>query len=526
KASKKYSQEVEGGYDLSYIMENIDQAASFYNVAIKRDEAMLKNTLKQMKERDQQVAALITGGFHTKGLTELMKSKGLSYLVVVPKYEDQKERPYIAILTGKTEAYEELIEKGQYELAVAQYFSTGQVNDLAYAIALAVKETGEKDLEATIELYQSSYEGAQAGLKESKVTGKRLTLDEFRLIAKQFTSMVQEEFKKTRDERFTKTRAVDTIIKVRTDEIGLEKSRGRINEEEYASQMEELDAFKRLVKGEEADEVKKPRKPSPMYRTPGLEEAPRKITPGKSVENYIRDLVAKFFPRGTRVPEIQIDRELLDGNRYCEYSDDDEIIYISPAAYDPETKRIKDEVKYFDLPHEVFHAVLSEKEGAEGNAEEIAATLLALLSIFTDPKSIKAARENDRLQYFFAGYGLDIRGTLTEQFEKAGLGMIEDYRDILSMINAHSLDVVIAQRLSGENAQFAGLQDNATRQAAVREALRLINTQKRVLNPLRQLERTGTEKQKFLSRPYFYVKRLGEIRRILGQDAEMKDLLR
>ncbi|MFQ5951925.1 MAG: hypothetical protein ACE5JK_00760 [Candidatus Omnitrophota bacterium] len=250
-ASRKHSVQIEGDYDLSLLMDNIDQAASFYNVAKRRDEEMLKNTIKRMKDENQEVAALITGGFHTEGLVDLMKSKGLSYLVVVPKYEDQKERPYIAILTGKTDAYEKLVEEGKYELAVHQYYSTGKAEDLVFSVALAVMGTDKGDLTSTLDIYRSAYESAQEALPDFKdkiVAGKRLSLKDFRLVVSQFTEKVQEALKKIKGEHFNQKRALDTIIKVRKKEIEANKKRGRIKtEEEYERQLEKLERVKRLL---------------------------------------------------------------------------------------------------------------------------------------------------------------------------------------------------------------------------------------------------------------------------------------
>ena len=126
---QKYEVPIAGGYDLSGIIEGVDGAVSFYRDAEARNNAMLANTIRDMRKDGKNVAALITGGFHTDGLTGIMQKQGLSYLVVVPKFESGKERPYVAILTNKKKAYEKLLDAGKYQLAVSAYFAS-EANDV------------------------------------------------------------------------------------------------------------------------------------------------------------------------------------------------------------------------------------------------------------------------------------------------------------------------------------------------------------------------------------------------------------
>ncbi len=93
-------------YSLDRIFSNIPVAMDFYRTAEKRNRAILENTIKRMSEECQTVAALITGGYHTKGISELLKAKETSYIVILPKFDASKgERPYVAILTNKRELY-------------------------------------------------------------------------------------------------------------------------------------------------------------------------------------------------------------------------------------------------------------------------------------------------------------------------------------------------------------------------------------------------------------------------------------
>ncbi len=118
----KYGVPIMGGYDLARIVGGRNKAMKFYYDAEARNSAILENTIKRMRTEGKHVAALITGGYHTEGLNKLIRDKGLSYLVIVPKFEAGKERPYVAILTNKKKPYEELLETGRYQLAIEAYF--------------------------------------------------------------------------------------------------------------------------------------------------------------------------------------------------------------------------------------------------------------------------------------------------------------------------------------------------------------------------------------------------------------------
>ncbi|MBU0881234.1 MAG: phosphoglycerate kinase, partial [Candidatus Omnitrophica bacterium] len=138
KSCQKYGITIEGGYDLPYIIGRLDEAIKFYNIVHRRNDAIIKNTIKNMNAEKQSVAALITGGFHSRGLADLVKTKGLSYLIIMPKFKQGEDRPYIAVLTNKRDQYEGLIKSGQYELAVHQFFSIENNFDRAATMAIAL----------------------------------------------------------------------------------------------------------------------------------------------------------------------------------------------------------------------------------------------------------------------------------------------------------------------------------------------------------------------------------------------------
>ncbi|RKY40669.1 MAG: hypothetical protein DRP85_08180, partial [Candidatus Makaraimicrobium thalassicum] len=104
-------------YNLNYaidgvpvqILEQIPNMIDFYEIAMKRDNALIDNTLKRMKEKGRDRCVLIAGGFHTKGIKNLLEKKGISYVVVTPKITKDVESPYIKVLTNQRTSLEDII---------------------------------------------------------------------------------------------------------------------------------------------------------------------------------------------------------------------------------------------------------------------------------------------------------------------------------------------------------------------------------------------------------------------------------
>ena len=85
-------------------VENLDlyrrEMERFFECSLERDEAFLKN-LQAAKS-----AIIVTGGFHTENLAELFKKQGISYISIMPNFNNCNgyECPYFRLLAGtKTE---------------------------------------------------------------------------------------------------------------------------------------------------------------------------------------------------------------------------------------------------------------------------------------------------------------------------------------------------------------------------------------------------------------------------------------
>lgn len=169
---------------MAAVLEDAADAIKFYEVARKRNDAMLSNTVKMMRDEGRHIAALISGGHHSTGLTEVMKERGLSYLVLMPRYYRDSERPYVAILTKKDGPYRELVSAGEYDLALEAYFATGNIDDLSGMIAFAVGQSilSGKDVDGVIDewmgIYREAYEGIYPARKKKAASGI-ITPEEF-----------------------------------------------------------------------------------------------------------------------------------------------------------------------------------------------------------------------------------------------------------------------------------------------------------------------------------------------------------
>ncbi len=104
-------------YGLSYDVETPNDAVAnsipkledFYSIAIKRDKAIVENTLNAMKKDRLQVAVLITGGFHSEGITKMLEKQNISYMVVCPNITKDVPSPYIQILTNQRTPLEDIL---------------------------------------------------------------------------------------------------------------------------------------------------------------------------------------------------------------------------------------------------------------------------------------------------------------------------------------------------------------------------------------------------------------------------------
>ena len=84
----------------------------FYKTVKARDVAMVENSLKEIAKRNANVSTLIAGGFHTKGITKILRGKNYSYIVVSPySSTDIDEENYHFLLSGKRKSLSNLVKQ-------------------------------------------------------------------------------------------------------------------------------------------------------------------------------------------------------------------------------------------------------------------------------------------------------------------------------------------------------------------------------------------------------------------------------
>ncbi|MCX5666367.1 MAG: hypothetical protein NT036_04905, partial [Candidatus Omnitrophica bacterium] len=91
------------------VVESMPKLEDFYVIAIKRDKALVDNTVQAMKKEGAEISVLVTGGFHSEGITKLLEKQGVSYIVVCPNITKDVETPYIKILTNQRTPLEEIL---------------------------------------------------------------------------------------------------------------------------------------------------------------------------------------------------------------------------------------------------------------------------------------------------------------------------------------------------------------------------------------------------------------------------------
>lgn len=94
--------------DFEKIKQGIPQAKAFYDSAIKREKALIENSLHKIEGSGEEVVAVLAGGFHSEHLVQAFQERGYSLYVISPRFtlddsQDHQEK-YLQILRYKWEA--------------------------------------------------------------------------------------------------------------------------------------------------------------------------------------------------------------------------------------------------------------------------------------------------------------------------------------------------------------------------------------------------------------------------------------
>lgn len=90
-------------YDKKNFSDTLSASLDFYAVALLRDQFLAQGSLALLNDKIKTVI-LITGGFHTPGITSQLKKKNISYITLAPTVTDHTEKDkalYVTRLMGK-----------------------------------------------------------------------------------------------------------------------------------------------------------------------------------------------------------------------------------------------------------------------------------------------------------------------------------------------------------------------------------------------------------------------------------------
>ncbi len=142
--------------DYAYLDRRAAEAKIFYRNVHARNEALLQNFVRRMREKGQTVAALVTGGFHSEGLSELMRQQRISHIVFMPKFGDgEGDRPYIAVITKKNSFLDRQARLESEEEAICLVIGLSVLNGIGL----------EESKELFLKSLKESRSAAQAGLE-------------------------------------------------------------------------------------------------------------------------------------------------------------------------------------------------------------------------------------------------------------------------------------------------------------------------------------------------------------------------
>jgi len=140
------------------VWENAYKAGvDFYGAALKREDAFINNLVAQMDKEDLNVAALVSGGFHTSKIKELLAARDISYVVVRPRVTERTPKGL----------YSEVMATGISYVLGAHTTAAPQEVD---AQGDAVDETAQEVLDTTPGAVKKGAEEGQEAVEDDATT--------------------------------------------------------------------------------------------------------------------------------------------------------------------------------------------------------------------------------------------------------------------------------------------------------------------------------------------------------------------
>ena len=133
----------------------------FYNYAHKREAVFYKEMQTAMAERKINKAILITGGFHTDGMSDLFRENAVSYGIVTPRLSEKSDENLYRTNMLQNQNY--LFSISNLEMAaklmplIAQYAQGVNINAVYEVILNAMMKVGEKNIDEVVRLFNESH---------------------------------------------------------------------------------------------------------------------------------------------------------------------------------------------------------------------------------------------------------------------------------------------------------------------------------------------------------------------------------
>lgn len=165
---QSYGVQVDPGLTTAELLAAAPEAMRFYELAEERNQALLANTVRKMREKGQTVACLVTGGFHSRGITELLKSSAVSYVVILPRFNKDSKRPYLTLLTHTESSYEEFARSEsvlETKMRATAYLFAAAARRIVRAQSGKDPATVDRAVEAEIDRLKTEYAKAYARMR-------------------------------------------------------------------------------------------------------------------------------------------------------------------------------------------------------------------------------------------------------------------------------------------------------------------------------------------------------------------------
>lgn len=154
--------------------EEISSLENFYDLAFERDKAIVTNSLNRLsQESNSHSVILVAGGFHTPGITSILKEKDISYLVIAPNIktaQQDRETVYFSLLKDKKLPLEDVLNDPD-TLQLVNSISDPQARQLLilYWVARASRYYSLRELKSQLKrlkLSEADRQAVQLALRE------------------------------------------------------------------------------------------------------------------------------------------------------------------------------------------------------------------------------------------------------------------------------------------------------------------------------------------------------------------------